>query len=150
MQESNFKHNPNKEYVGTSLSKCVESILTGEMDYNNVIGMITNTRIKDINALYEVIEGYFGEDYGYWSKLNRAEASQLVIHMYFFKPFYQPRLTHGFVLIRNDDTYFRDQIWMEATIDTFSPWYTTHAEQERSDRFDDFLLLESSIYDEEE
>ena len=54
-----MEYNQRHSYVGTSLSKCVISILDGEMDYDNVIGMITNTRIKDESALRQVIDGYF-------------------------------------------------------------------------------------------
>jgi len=133
-----FKYKNYHNYVGTSLSKCVISIFKGEMSYDNVIGMITNTRLKDWEAVLSCVDSYIdGDDwgYGYWMKYadRRDEIIELVWDMWHYKPFYQPRLEHGFVLVGEPNTrnFFRDMIWIRAEEDFNSPWYTQEAVLER-------------------
>ena len=129
-EDSVFKYNQHHSYVGTSLSKCVISLLEGEMDYDNIIGMITNTRLKDEGALCDVVEGYLEGDmwgYGaYWLdyKDREDEIWEIVHNMWNFLPFYQPRLEHGFVIVGEGNNLFRDAIWLRAEKDLMSPWYT--------------------------
>ena len=123
-----FKFNKRYTYVGTSLSKCVISILNGEMNYDNVIGMITNTRIKDEGALCDVVEGYLEGDmwgYGYWTGFEDREDEiwEIVHNMWNNLPFYQPRLEHGFVIVGEGNNFFRDAVWLRAEKDLNSPWY---------------------------
>ena len=132
------KFNTYHKYVGTSLSKCVISIFKGEMDYDNVIGMITNTRLKDWETVLSCVERYIdGDDwgYGYWMKYadRRDEIIELVWDMWHYKPFYQPRLEHGFVLVGEPNTrnFFRDMVWIRAEEDFNSPWHTQEAVLER-------------------
>ena len=128
-----FKFKTYHDYVGTSLSKCVISILEGEMDYNNVMGMITNTRLKDWETVLLCINEYI--DGGYWDEYadRRNEILELVWDMWHYKPFYQPRLEHGFVLDGEPNTrnFFRDMIWIRAEGDSNSPWHTQEAALER-------------------
>jgi len=133
-----FKFKTYHDYVGTSLSKCVISIFKGEMEYDNVIGMITNTRLKDWETVLSCVERYIdGDDwgYGYWMKYadRRDEILELVWDMWHYKPFYQPRLEHGFVLVGEPNTrnFFRDMIWIRAEEDFNSPWHTQEAVLER-------------------
>ena len=133
-----FEYKDYHKYVGTSLSKCVVSIFKGEMDYDNVIGMITNTRLKDWETVLSCVERYIdGDDwgYGYWMKYadRRDEILELVWDMWHYKPFYQPRLEHGFVLVGEPNTrnFFRDMIWIRAEEDSNSPWHTQEAVFER-------------------
>ena len=133
-----FKYKDYHNYVGTSLSKCVISIFKGEMGYDNVIGMITNTRLKDWEAVLSFVDSYIdGDDwgYGYWMKYadRRDEIIELVWDMWHYKPFYQPRLEHGFVLVGEPNTrnFFRDMIWIRAEEDFNSPWHTQEAVLER-------------------
>jgi hypothetical protein len=53
--------------------------------------------------------------------------------MWHYKPFYQPRLEHGFVLVGEPNTrnFFRDMIWIRAEEDFNSPWHTQEAVLER-------------------
>ena len=130
-----FKFNTYHNYVGTSLSKCVISVLKGEMNYKNVIGMITNTRLKDWESVLTCMESYLNGDnwgYGYWMEYadRRDEIIELVWDMWHYKPFYQPRLEHGFILVGEPNTLspctinlFRDIIWIQAEEDPNSPWY---------------------------
>ena len=133
-----FKYKDYHNYVGTSLSKCVISILDGEIDYKNVIGMITNTRLKDWETVLTCMESYLNGDnwgYGYWMEYGerRDEIIELVWDMWHYKPFYQPRLEHGFVLVGEPNTrnFFRDMIWIRAEEDPNSPWHTQEANFER-------------------
>ena len=133
-----FKYNQHHSYVGTSLSKCVISIFKGEMGYDNVIGMITNTRLKDWESVLFCVDSYIdGDDwgYGYWMKYadRRDEIIELVWDMWHYKPFYQPRLEHGFVLVGEPNTrnFFRDMVWIRAEEDFNSPWHTQEAVLER-------------------
>ena len=133
-----FKYKDYHNYVGTSLSKCVISIFKGEMGYDNVIGMITNTRLKDWESVLFCVDSYIdGDDwgYGYWMKYadRRDEIIELVWDMWHYKPFYQPRLEHGFVLVGEPNTrnFFRDMIWIRAEGDPNSPWHTQEAALER-------------------
>ena len=133
-----FKYKDYHNYVGTSLSKCVISIFKGEMGYDNVIGMITNTRLKDWEAVLSCVDSYIdGDDwgYGYWMKYadRRDEIIELVWDMWHYKPFYQPRLEHGFVLVGEPGTrnFFRDITWIRAEEDFNSPWHTQEAVLER-------------------
>ena len=133
-----MEYNQRHSYVGTSLSKCVISILDGKMNYDNVIGMITNTRIKDEPELRQVIDGYFEGDmwgYGYWMdyKDQEDEIRNLVMNMWTFKPFYQPRLEHGFVIVGEGNNLFRDAVWLRAEKDLLSPWYTNQKQSEEEE-----------------
>ena len=151
-----MEYNQRHSYVGTSLSKCVISILDGEMDYDNVIGMMTNTRLKDWETVLLCIERYIdGDDwgYGYWMKYadRRNEILELVWDMWHYKPFYQPRLEHGFVLVGEPGTrnFFRDITWIEAEGDTNSPWHTQEAVLERIANGDRDVLGMNSQEEEE-
>ena len=100
--------------------------------------MITNTRLKDWETVLTCMESYLNGDnwgYGYWMEYadRRDEIIELVWDMWHYKPFYQPRLEHGFVLVGEPNTrnFFRDMIWIRAEEDSNSPWHTQEANFER-------------------
>jgi hypothetical protein len=45
--------------IGTSLGKCVKSILAGEVNEEDVLFIVSNTMAPDLEKLNEVIEHYF-------------------------------------------------------------------------------------------
>lgn len=50
--------------IGTSLGKCVRSILAGEVKEEDVFCIVTNTKCPDLEKLMEVIEQYYYEYQG--------------------------------------------------------------------------------------
>jgi len=128
------KYPQHHEYVGTSLSLCVRSIIKGEMDLNCVIGMMCNTRCDSFDKVIEVCMQYF--DGGYWEEYtDRAdEIMNIVYHLYHFVPFYQSRNEHGFVLVRGYDSknYWRDELWIQAHSDPWSQWNSESKKDERA------------------
>lgn len=45
--------------IGTSLGKCVRSILAGEVKEEDVLFVVSNTKCPDLEKLMEVIEEYY-------------------------------------------------------------------------------------------
>ena len=126
------------------------------MDYDNVIGMITNTRLKDWESVLSCMEMYI--DGGYWEEYAERKNDILAIvwDMWHYKPFYQPRLEHGFVLVGEPNTlspcrinFFRDIIWIQAEEDPNSPWHTQEAALERIANGDRTVLGISNQEEEE-
>ena len=50
--------------IGTSLGKCVKSILAGEVKEEDVLFIVTNTNCPTIETLMEVVEQYYYEHQG--------------------------------------------------------------------------------------
>jgi len=57
--------------IGTSLGKCVKSILAGEVAEKDVLFIVSNTMAPDLDRLMDVIEEYY---YGYQSAFGRGAA----------------------------------------------------------------------------
>ena len=55
--------------IGTSLGKCVRSILAGEVKEEDVLFIVANTRAPDLDKLMDVIEEYY---YGYQGSFGRG------------------------------------------------------------------------------
>ena len=54
-------------YVGTSLGKCLRSILMGEVSEDDVLLLITRTRSEDLEKFLEVVKQYY-EDGNYTAR----------------------------------------------------------------------------------
>jgi len=50
--------------IGTSLGKCVKSILAGEVKEEDVLFIVSNTRCPDLESLMGVIEEYYYDNAG--------------------------------------------------------------------------------------
>lgn len=50
--------------IGTSLGKCVKSLLDGEVKYEDVMFVVSNTMCPDLAQLQDVIEQYYYEFQG--------------------------------------------------------------------------------------
>jgi hypothetical protein len=57
--------------IGTSLGKCVRSILAGEVKESDVLFIVSNTMCPDLDRLMTVIEEYY---YGYQGSMGRGAA----------------------------------------------------------------------------
>lgn len=57
--------------IGTSLGKCVKSILAGEVKEADVLFIVSNTMAPDLDRLMNVIEEYY---YGYQGSGGRGAA----------------------------------------------------------------------------
>jgi hypothetical protein len=57
--------------IGTSLGKCVRSILAGEVKEEDVLFIVSNTMAPDLDRLMDVIEEYY---YGYQGSGGRGAA----------------------------------------------------------------------------
>jgi len=56
--------------IGTSLGKCVKSILAGEVKEEDVFCIVSNTKCPDLDSLLKVIEQYY---YDYHSARSARE-----------------------------------------------------------------------------
>ena len=88
------KLNPNNQYMGTSLSMCVKSIINGDIALYQVLGIESSTRIANEGELDEVITQYKDT---YWRK-DPQMAEDVARDIYHNKIFYQPRLAYGYCL----------------------------------------------------
>lgn len=51
--------------IGTSLGKCVKSLLDGQVEYEDVMFVVSNTMCPDLTRLQQVIEQYYYEYQGH-------------------------------------------------------------------------------------
>jgi hypothetical protein len=61
--------------IGTSLGKCVRSILAGEVKEEDVLVIVCNTKCPDLEKLMEVIEDYYYTYQGAAGKVSDYDMS---------------------------------------------------------------------------
>ena len=85
--------------IGTSLGKCVKSILAGEVKEEDVLFIVSNTKCPDLEKLMEVIDDYYytyqgaaGKVADYdMSKYSLADASAVAQRLFEGGKLHQPR-----------------------------------------------------------
>ena len=87
-------HNIGKDckYIGTSFSLCVKSIIDGEIELAQVVGIESSTKIINPVDLEEVIEQYKAS---YWEE-DPDKAEEIAREIYFNRVFYQPRVAQDY------------------------------------------------------
>lgn len=89
--------------IGTSLGKCVRSILAGEVKEEDVLVIVTNTMCPDLLKLSEVIDEYYhgyqysrGRSAAYdMSAYNLEDAQAIAQRLFESGKLHQPRVTGG-------------------------------------------------------
>ena len=95
------RYDKRKQYIGTSLSRCVSDILAGYMPLENVAAMVSNTRYASLKDLFELRDdAVSGGGYGYKHKLTREpypakDWDKVFDHRLFNCIWIQHRITHG-------------------------------------------------------
>ena len=84
--------------IGTSLGKCVKSILAGEVKEEDVLFIVTNTNCPTLETLMNVIEEYYYDNAGSrgrseydMSEYSLAEACAIAQHLFESGKLHQPR-----------------------------------------------------------
>lgn len=83
--------------IGTSLGKCVKSLLDGTVAYDDVLFVVANTRGEDEEKLREIMDEYY---YGYatrnpaydLSAYTASEAQDMAVKLFKDGKLFQPRL----------------------------------------------------------
>ena len=96
-------------YIGTSFSLCVKSLIKGEVKIDQVIGIESSTKIETEYDLDLVIEGYKAT---YWEE-DPEQGERLARDIFSDKIFYQPRVERAYYIIG------ARPIWLPVEID---PW----------------------------
>ena len=90
-------------YIGTSLGRCLRSLLLDEVSEDDVLLIITRTRAKDFEAFIDVVKSYYEDsisDFRYSSNRQEEydlavkpwhEVEQLATHLYQSGKIHQPR-----------------------------------------------------------
>ena len=109
-------------YIGTSLGRCLRSILMGEVSEADVLLLITRTQSKDYESFLKIVKQYY-ED-GNWSSRNPAdydiavkpweEVEALASRLYRGGKVHQPR---NFVQLGNTFLHpdLLDDVWVEVS-----------------------------------
>ena len=63
-------------YIGTSLGRCVKSILAGEVSLDDVLFIVTRTDCPDISKLLAVLEGYYNQGNPYSRNASGYELTE--------------------------------------------------------------------------
>jgi len=109
-------------YIGTSLGRCLRSILMGEVSEDDVLLLITRTQSKDYEAFLAIVKQYY--DDGNWSSRNPTdydiavkpweEVEALATRLYRSGKIHQPR---NFVGLGNTFLHpeLNDDVWVEVS-----------------------------------
>jgi len=109
-------------YIGTSLGRCLRSILMGEVSEDDVLLLITRTQSKDYEAFLAIVKQYY--DDGNWSSRNPTdydiavkpweEVEALATRLYRSGKVHQPR---NFVGLGNTFLHpeLNDDVWVEVS-----------------------------------
>lgn len=88
--------------IGTSLGKCVRSILAGEVKEEDVLFIVSNTMAPDLDRLLTVISQYYYEYSGSWrrpeydlSEYSLEDAQALAQRLLESGKLHQPRCVAG-------------------------------------------------------
>lgn len=97
-------------YIGTSLGRCLRSMLLGEVSEDQVFLIVTATRAPTVEGFLEVIKQYHNERYGEYdiSQWEYEEVEELALRLWNNGKIHQPR---NF----NANPFFRtgDKLWIE-------------------------------------
>ena len=97
-------------YIGTSLGRCLRSMLLGEVSEDQVFLIVTATRALTVEGFLEVIKQYHNERYGEYdiSQWEYEEVEELALRLWNNGKIHQPR---NF----NANPFFRtgDKLWIE-------------------------------------
>jgi len=82
--------------IGTSLGKCVKSILAGDVAYDEVLYVVSNTHGPDENGLREIMSEYYygarrGAEYD-MSAFTEEEVQDLALRLFNEGKLFQPRI----------------------------------------------------------
>ena len=109
-------------YIGTSLGRCLRSILMDEVSEDDVLLLITRTQTKDYEAFLAIVKQYY-ED-GNWSSRRPEdydlavkpweEVEALANRLYKSGKIHQPR---NFALLGNQFIHpdLSDDVWVEVS-----------------------------------
>jgi len=98
------------QYIGTSLGRCLRSILLGEVSEDQVFLIVTATRANTLEHFLEVIKQYHYERYGEYdiSQWEYKEVEELAIRLWNNGKIHQPRNFDARPFFRTGDT-----LWIE-------------------------------------
>ena len=101
-QEGLRKYDKRKQYIGTSLSACMEDMLAGFMPLENVAAVVSNTRYNSLKDLIELRDVSLKDGAGgiMRHKLTRKpypveDWDKVIDHLLFNCVWIQHRITHG-------------------------------------------------------
>lgn len=80
-------------YIGTSLGRCLRSILAGEVSEDQVFLIVTGTRAHTVDDYLKVIEEYYYERFGEYdmSQWTYEEVKNLAERLWNHGKIHQPR-----------------------------------------------------------
>jgi hypothetical protein len=98
------------QYIGTSLGRCLRSILKGEVSEDQVFLIVTGTRAHTVDDYLKVIEEYYYERYGEYdmSQWTYDEVKNLATRLWSNGKIHQPRNFGAEPFFRIGDT-----LWIE-------------------------------------
>jgi hypothetical protein len=110
-------------YIGTSLGKCLRSLLLGEVDEKDVLVIIARTKAPDLRKFHGVVKKYYDDAEKYSSVSPGAydinvkplvEVIDLATRLYIDGKIHQPRL-----FVFGNDYFFHPElaqdIWIELS-----------------------------------
>lgn len=113
--------------IGTSLGKCLKSILDGTVKEEDVLVIVTNTMCPDLPRLMDVVdEYYYGRSYVRDYDLTAhtiEEAQSLAQRLFEAGKLHQPRCLQADTLNRGSNAHSLKDTWYEIV-----PTPTTHNE----------------------
>jgi hypothetical protein len=98
------------QYIGTSLGRCLRSILRGEVSEDQVFLIVTGTRSNTVEEYLEIIKQYYYERYGEYniSQWEYKEVEELAIRLWSNGKIHQPRNFGANPFFRSGDI-----LWIE-------------------------------------
>ena len=82
--------------IGTSLGKCVKSLLDGDIEYDDVLFIVSNTNGPDEERIRNIMSEYW---YGYHSNpaydltaYTEQEAQDMAVRLFYDGKLFQPRM----------------------------------------------------------
>ena len=109
-------------YIGTSLGRCLRSLLMDEVSEDDVLLLITRTQTKDYEAFLTIVKQYYEE--GNWSSHRPEEydlavkpwneVEELASRLYKSGKIHQPR---NFALLGSQFIHpdLSDDVWVEVS-----------------------------------
>ena len=98
------------QYIGTSLGRCLRSILKGEVSEDQVFLIVTGTRSHNEEEYLEIIKQYYSERYGEYdiTQWTYEEVKELATRLWNNGKIHQPRNFKA-------NPFFRggDKLWIE-------------------------------------
>lgn len=94
--------------IGNSLGRCIRDIVEDKVDYDDVLVIVTRTRIEQEEHLDGVIDHYLGEP-SYLMGLDRDACVALAHRLYRDGKLHQPRLVGA-----TPGRVGNDSVWLDA------------------------------------